>query len=239
MTAWLRAGSSYVRECRPGYEAVVELSGACAYAVPWGTAEQAEGAVLTVMERATGLAVAKRLRLAGATSPGDVDDLAESIADTRIGKEAAKAEELATRGWHLDEAAGILSVAARGSRAATECPLSLARLGDAPEGEPCFAIAPAGGGGYAASWLPDGTLGPSAVESEPCPTPSEALARLAGQLVEQGMLSGGGEDDDLARYERLYAGDMETYERTNLDDLIRACRASARHGTVEKGGGGR
>ena len=49
----------------------------------------------------------------------------------------------------------------------------------------------------------------------------------------------GGEDDDLARYERLYAGDMETYKSTNLDELIRACRASARYGAAEKGGGGR
>ncbi|MFR1639891.1 MAG: hypothetical protein ACLSVD_12465 [Eggerthellaceae bacterium] len=65
MTAWSRAGSSYVCECRPGYEAVVELSGACAYAAPWGTVERAEGAVLTVVEQATGLAVAKRLRIAG------------------------------------------------------------------------------------------------------------------------------------------------------------------------------
>ena len=64
MTAWSRAGSSYVCECRPGYEAVVELSGACAYAAPWGTVERAEGAVLTVVEQATGLAVAKRLRIA-------------------------------------------------------------------------------------------------------------------------------------------------------------------------------
>lgn len=43
MTAWSRAGSSYVCECRPGYEAVVELSGACAYAAPWGTVERAKG----------------------------------------------------------------------------------------------------------------------------------------------------------------------------------------------------
>ncbi|WP_041239364.1 hypothetical protein, partial [Gordonibacter pamelaeae] len=118
MTAWSRAGSSYVCECRPGYEAVVELSGACAYAAPWGTVERAEGAVLTVVEQATGLAVAKRLRIAGATSPGDVDDVARRVSDARIGEEAAKAEDLATRGWHLDGPAGILSVAARGSRAA-------------------------------------------------------------------------------------------------------------------------
>ena len=213
MTAWSRAGSSYVCECRPGYEAVVELSGACAYAAPWGTVERAEGAVLTVVEQATGLAVAKRLRIAGATSPGDVDDVARRVSDARIGEEAAKAEDLATRGWHLDGPAGILSVAARGSRA--------------------------GGDGYAASWLPDGALGSAAVESGPCPTPSEALARLAERLVDQGMPAAGGEDDDLARYERLYAGDMETYKSTNLDELIRACRASARYGAAEKGGGGR
>ena len=127
MTAWSRAGSSYVCECRPGYEAVVELSGACAYAAPWGTVERAEGAVLTVVEQATGLAVAKRLRIAGATSPGDVDDVARRVSDARIGEEAAKAEDLATRGWHLDGPAGILSVAARGSRAAAEHPLSLGR----------------------------------------------------------------------------------------------------------------
>ncbi|KGI76011.1 hypothetical protein HMPREF9458_03213, partial [Eggerthella lenta 1_1_60AFAA] len=106
MTAWSRAGSSYVCECRPGYEAVVELSGACAYAAPWGTVERAEGAVLTVVEQATGLAVAKRLRIAGATSPGDVDDVARRVSDARIGEEAAKAEDLATRGWHLDGPAG-------------------------------------------------------------------------------------------------------------------------------------
>ena len=88
MTAWSRAGSSYVCECRPGYEAVVELSGACAYAAPWGTVERAEGAVLTVVEQATGLAVAKRLRIAGATSPGDVDDVARRVSDARIGEEA-------------------------------------------------------------------------------------------------------------------------------------------------------
>ena len=35
------------------------------------------------------------------------------------------------------------------------------------------------------------------------------------------------------------AGDMETYKSTNLDELIRACRASARYGAAEKGGGGR
>lgn len=134
MTAWSRAGSSYVCECRPGYEAVVELSGACAYAAPWGTVERAEGAVLTVVEQATGLAVAKRLRIAGATSPGDVDDVARRVSDARIGEEAAKAEDLATRGWHLDGPAGILSVAARGSRAAAEHPLSLGRLGGAPGG---------------------------------------------------------------------------------------------------------
>ncbi len=156
MTAWSRAGSSYVCECRPGYEAVVELSGACAYAAPWGTVERAEGAVLTVVEQATGLAVAKRLRIAGATSPGDVDDVARRVSDARIGEEAAKAEDLATRGWHLDGPAGILSVAARGSRAAAEHPLSLGRLGGAPGGAPCFAVASAGGDGYAASWLPDG-----------------------------------------------------------------------------------
>ena len=136
MTAWSRAGSSYVCECRPGYEAVVELSGACAYAAPWGTVERAEGAVLTVVEQATGLAVAKRLRIAGATSPGDVDDVARRVSDARIGEEAAKAEDLATRGWHLDGPAGILSVAARGSRAAAEHPLSLGRLGGAPGGAP-------------------------------------------------------------------------------------------------------
>ena len=217
MTAWSRAGSSYVCECRPGYEAVVELSGACAYAAPWGTVERAEGAVLTVVEQATGLAVAKRLRIAGATSPGDVDDVARRVSDARIGEEAAKAEDLATRGWHLDGPAGILSVAARGSRAAAEHPLSLGRLGGAPGGAPCFAVASAGGDGYAASWL----------------------ARLAERLVDQGMPAAGGEDDDLARYERLYAGDMETYKSTNLDELIRACRASARYGAAEKGGGGR
>ena len=132
MTAWSRAGSSYVCECRPGYEAVVELSGACAYAAPWGTVERAEGAVLTVVEQATGLAVAKRLRIAGATSPGDVDDVARRVSDARIGEEAAKAEDLATRGWHLDGPAGILSVAARGSRAAAEHPLSLGRRGIGP-----------------------------------------------------------------------------------------------------------
>ena len=55
----------------------------------------------------------------------------------------------------------------------------------------------------------------------------------------RGMPAAGGEDDDLARYERLYAGDMETYKSTNLDELIRACRASARYGAAEKGGGGR
>ena len=163
MTAWSRAGSSYVCECRPGYEAVVELSGACAYAAPWGTVERAEGAVLTVVEQATGLAVAKRLRIAGATSPGDVDDVARRVSDARIGEEAAKAEDLATRGWHLDGPAGILSVAARGSRAAAEHPLSLGRLGGAPGGAPCFAVASAGGDGYAASWLPDGALGSAAV----------------------------------------------------------------------------
>ena len=239
MTAWSRAGSSYVCECRPGYEAVVELSGACAYAAPWGTVERAEGAVLTVVEQATGLAVAKRLRIAGATSPGDVDDVARRVSDARIGEEAAKAEDLATRGWHLDGPAGILSVAARGSRAAAEHPLSLGRLGGAPGGAPCFAVASAGGAGYAASWLPDGALGSAAGESGPCPTPSEALARLAERLVDQGMPAAGGEDDDLARYERLYAGDMETYKSTNLDELIRACRASARYGAAEKGGGGR
>ena len=108
-----------------------------------------------------------------------------------------------------------------------------------PGGAPCFAVASAGGDGYAASWLPDGALGSAAVESGPCPTPSEALARLAERLVDQGMPAAGGEDDDLARYERLYAGDMETYKSTNLDELIRACRASARYGAAEKGGGGR
>ena len=131
------------------------------------------------------------------------------------------------------------STAARGSRAAAEHPLSLGRLGGAPGGAPCFAVASAGGDGYAASWLPDGALGSAAVESGPCPTPSEALARLAERLVDQGMPAAGGEDDDLARYERLYAGDMETYKSTNLDELIRACRASARYGAAEKGGGGR
>ena len=88
-------------------------------------------------------------------------------------------------------------------------------------------------------WLHSGALGSAAVESGPCPTPSEALARLAERLVDQGMPAAGGEDDDLARYERLYAGDMETYKSTNLDELIRACRASARYGAAEKGGGGR
>ena len=193
--------------------------------------------MLTVVEQATGLAVAKRLRIAGATSPGDVDDVARRVSDARIGEEAAKAEDRATRGWHLDGPAGILSVAARGSRAAQAAERQrVLRCGArSPRGH----REDAGGDGYAASWLPDGALGSAAVESGPCPTPSEALARLAERLVDQGMPAAGGEDDDLARYERLYAGDMETYKSTNLDELIRACRASARYGAAEKGGGGR
>ena len=127
----------------------------------------------------------------------------------------------------------------RGDRAPQRSTRCRSAAWAARRGAPCFAVASAGGDGYAASWLPDGALGSAAVESGPCPTPSEALARLAERLVDQGMPAAGGEDDDLARYERLYAGDMETYKSTNLDELIRACRASARYGAAEKGGGGR
>ncbi|MFQ7670693.1 MAG: hypothetical protein ACLRKT_14150 [Eggerthella lenta] len=236
MTAWARAGSSYVCECRPGYEAAVDLSGGCSYATPWGTMERGAEAVLTVVERATGIAVAKRLRVAGATSPGDVEQVARRIADARIREASAKEEDLAGKGWHLDRRSGTLTVAPRGSRAAVERPVALGRLGGAPNGAPCFALA-AADGGYSASWMP--AEGEGAVESGAWPTPSEALARLASRLVEEGMpASGDAEGDDLARYERLYAGDVETYKRTNLDELIRACRASARHGAGERNGGG-
>ena len=189
MTAWARAGSSYVCECRPGYEAAVDLSGGCSYATPWGTMERGAEAALTVVERATGIAVAKRLRVAGATSPGDVEQVARRIADARIREMSAKEEDLAGKGWHLDRCSGTLTVAPRGSRTAVERPV--------------------------------------------------ALGRLATRLVEEGMpASGDAEGDDLARYERLYAGDMDTYKHTNLDELIRACRASARHGAGERDGGG-
>ena len=54
-------------------------------------------AALTVVERATGIAVAKRLRVAGATSPGDVEQVARRIADARIREMSAKEEDLAGR----------------------------------------------------------------------------------------------------------------------------------------------
>ena len=180
------------------------------------------------------------VRIAALTAGQNVERMAEQCRRFRPQLAVMGTEEAAQR---LREALAGEKIEIRsgmdGLIAAAEHPLSLGRLGGAPGGAPCFAVASAGGDGYAASWLPDGALGSAAVESGPCPTPSEALARLAERLVDQGMPAAGGEDDDLARYERLYAGDMETYKSTNLDELIRACRASARYGAAEKGGGGR
>ena len=231
MTAWSRAGSSYVRECRPGYEAVVELSGACAYAAPLGHGRA--GGRGRAHRRGAG--DRPRRSQAAEDSRGDVTwrrrrrrQEGVRCAHRRGGGQGrgSRDQGMAPRRARRHPLGGRAGIARRSSGAPAVARLPGRRAG----GAPCFAVASAGGDGYAAPWPPDGALGSAAVESGPCPTPSEALARLAERLVDQGMPAAGGEDDDLARYERLYAGDMETYKSTNLDELIRACRASARYG---------
>lgn len=234
MTMWTRAGSSYVCECRPGYEAVVELSEARAYSTPWGRVERPAEAVLTVVETASGRPVAKRLRVPGATLPADASGAASKVVDARITELERREEDLAERGWHYDSCAGVLEVDARGSRGVAEYPLAYGSVGNVADGMPCITVSRADGG-YSADWHPDGPDAPAAAEGQARPSLLDAIGGIAELIVGQGLAGGRDhEDDDLARYEKLYAGDMETYEHTNLDELIRACRASARFGASTK-----
>lgn len=226
MTPWTETGPGrYECECYPGYDAYAEIEECAGYAAPWGPCSRGRRAVVTVVERATGAVAAKRAVLPG----GTLDDAlaaAEAAADARASRTVAD-------GCIVDADRGTLRVA-RGGEIVAECAyadLTAAAGGSRPgrcltveavlEGDPPSPV------GFAARAYGAGMPGPATFDAGPFGDPAEASAALR-EWAER-HLADWPEDDGayLERYGRLMEGDPLEFARTGIDELVRACRASA------------